>query len=110
MKHKGSKILLMGMCLTGAASSAMSTVSADREFSFKPVDEAEAPIRLAIWSAGQDSGGWYIRNGRDAGSKIYMKSKKKAEKTAKKFNKMEKDGFKAEETGPCADPTSGVRC
>lgn len=73
--------------------------------------EGDAPtvLRLATWSAGQDAGGAYIR---DASTKIYMESYKKARRTAKKFNKMESnaDGFKAEESGPCADPTSGLRC
>ncbi len=64
---------------------------------------------LATWSAGNDADGPHITDGT---TKIKMKSDKAAKKTAKKFNKLEKDGFKVDrdELEPCADPNSTIRC
>lgn len=68
---------------------------------------------FAIWSAGNDSGGAYVRN---AEAKIYVRSDRVAERTARKLNRIEKraeekgDGFMPSEDGPCADPASGVKC
>jgi hypothetical protein len=105
---------LLAVFSMAAASPVMATVadhapaSACLSVSMVEGDEPSR-LHLATWSAGQDAGGAYIRDG---STKIYMKSYKKARRTAKKFNKMESktEGFKADETGPCADPHSGVRC
>ncbi len=57
-------------------------------------------LQLVTWRAGEGEGGHYISDGN---TKIFMKTKKKARKAAKKFNKIEKE-FKAEDPDP-DDPT-----
>jgi len=63
---------------------------------------------MAEWKASKDplGPGWLVSNGDKT---VRAKNKKNAEKKAKLLNKNASE-FKAEASGPCADPTSGVRC
>ena len=66
------------------------------------------------WNAYQGDGGWYVRGGEK--EFVPMPNEKVANRTAKQFNRIEKraakraDGFVPADTGPCADPSSGVLC
>ena len=66
------------------------------------------------WNAYEGDGGWYVRGGKN--EYIPMPSEKVADRTANKFNRIEKraekraNGFVPTDTGPCADPSSGVLC
>lgn len=73
-------------------------------------NEAPAPIVLVSWQAWQSGNDWYIRDGND---KVKMPDEKTARKTAKKFNKIEKQegsGVSEDGHGPCSDPSSQVLC
>jgi len=61
----------------------------------------------ASWQAFQEGNNWYIREGNNF---IPMADEKTARKTAKKINKAIEKGFVANDSGPCADPRSGVLC
>ncbi len=65
------------------------------------------PLEMVTWSSGEDSGGHYVRN---AQTKIYVESAKKADRIAKRFNKIEKKegGLKAEDDGPCGPLEGGI--
>ena len=68
------------------------------------------------WNAYQGDGGWYVRGGEK--EFVPMPNERVANRTANKFNRIEKraekraqgDGFVPTDTGPCADPSSGVLC
>ena len=66
------------------------------------------------WNVYQGDGGWYVRGGEK--EFVPMPDEKTATRTARQFNRIEKraakraDGFVPADTGPCADPSSGVLC
>ncbi|NOZ10513.1 MAG: hypothetical protein GXP09_05700 [Gammaproteobacteria bacterium] len=114
MKRANCTTLLLVAGLMFAALPAMSSMTVNQidwqQAMTQPAPKETSVIQMAIWSAGSDSGGPYIRNGRNPGDKIYFKTYKKAEKAAKKFNKLESKGVKADPDGLCDDPRSGVVC
>ena len=100
---------ILAMLVTAAPSLSAITASSDvfRSAGSRGAASQSEVVQLATWSAGNDVDGPYITDGT---TKIKMKSDRTAKKTAKKFNKMESDGFKADPEGECADPRSGVLC
>ena len=95
--------------LTAAPStSAITTTTASLEtIRFQSGSLSKSTWQTALWSAGNDVDGPYITDG---STKIKMKSDRHAKKTAKKFNKLESDGFKVDPDSECGDPLSGVLC
>ena len=62
---------------------------------------------------GNKTGNWVVYK-KDSGGRLTTssvhKTKKRAEKKAAKKNEQEAEGFKAEETGPCSEPSPTMDC
>lgn len=81
-----------------------------------PAPSKSVTIQLATWSASTTATGWVIKSGKN--TTIKMPNERTARRTAKKFNKIERQakkesGYKADADGPCGqsgEPGRSVLC